>query len=246
MTIEQFIADAHELTRILKQRFGRDKIYLAGHSWGSVLGMLTIDRYPDDYYAFVSIGQFVRGDENERVSWEYCLNEARKRGDKKAIKQLEGIGPPVDGIYKGDYKGNKLVLKGLITERKWLTKYEGWWYGKTGYGMVIKVLLTTKEYTWGESIRYAKCNMFSLRNMWDDLVKVNLAEDVPEIEIPVYFCVGSHDYNTPGKVSYPYYEKLQAPEKKFIWFERSAHSPCFEEPQRFNQVMQKVVAETYP
>lgn len=245
MTIGQFIADAHELTRILKERFGRDKIYLAGHSWGSVLGMLTVDRYPEDYYAFVSIGQFVRGDENERVSWEYCLHEARKRDDKKAVKQLEEVGPPVDGAYKGDYKGEKFVLRGLLVERNWLTKYEGWWYGETGTGKMVKAVIFSTEYTLGESFRYLKGNMFSLKAMWDDLVKVNLAENVPKVEVPVYFCVGRHDYNTPGSVSYPYYEMLAAPKKEFIWFERSAHSPCFEEPGRFNEVMEKVLGETH-
>lgn len=32
MTFEQYIDDAHELTGILKQRFGRDAIYLMGSS----------------------------------------------------------------------------------------------------------------------------------------------------------------------------------------------------------------------
>lgn len=247
MTIEQFIDDTHELTRILKKRFSTDKIYLVGHSWGSGLGMLTVDLYPEDYYAFVGIGQIVNLVENEQVSWQFCLDEARKRGDKKAIKQLEEVGPPVNGVYKGDFKGDKFVMRGLQTERKWLTKYEGWWYGKTGYGMIIKVLLSTKEYTLGECIRYIKGSMFSLKAMWPDLNEINLEEDVPEVKIPVYFCVGQHDYNTPGEVSYPYYEKLKAPSKEFIWFENSAHSPCFEEPEKFNQVMVgKVLKETYP
>ena len=246
MTIEQFIDDTHELTKILKQRFGRDKIYLAGHSWGSGLGMHTINLYPEDYYAFVGIGQIVNLKENERVSWQFCYDEAKKRGDKKAIKQLEKVGPPVDGVYEGDFiKNGKFVMKGLGTERKWLTKYEGWWYGETGYGMVVKTLLTTKEYTLGESIRYMKASKFSLTLMWPELVNVDLARDIPEVKIPVYFCVGRHDYNTPGEVSYPYYEMLAAPKKDFIWFERSAHSPCFEEPEEFNEVMQKVVTETY-
>ncbi|MBN2379933.1 alpha/beta hydrolase [candidate division WOR-3 bacterium] len=246
MTIEQYIDDTRELTQILKERFGRDKIYLAGHSWGSGLGMFTVDRYPEDYYAFVGIGQIVNLADNELTSWRYCYDEAISRDDKKAINQLEEIGPPEDGVYKGDFnKKGKFVMRGLGTERKWLTKYEGWWFGETGIGMIVKTLLTTKEYTLGESIRYLKASNFSLSVMWPELLKVDLEKDIPEVKIPVYFCVGRHDYNTPGELSYPYYEMLAAPEKDFFWFERSAHSPCFEEPLEFNQVMKKVVAETY-
>ena len=35
MTVEQFIADAHDLTLLLCERFQQPRIYLIGHSWGS-------------------------------------------------------------------------------------------------------------------------------------------------------------------------------------------------------------------
>ncbi|PKM70719.1 MAG: alpha/beta hydrolase, partial [Firmicutes bacterium HGW-Firmicutes-18] len=34
-----------------------------------------------------------------------------------------------------------------------------------------------------------------------------------------------------------YFEKLQAPIKGFYTFEQSAHSPMFEEPERFLEIM---------
>lgn len=42
MTFERFVQDAHELTRHLKRRFGKKKIYLLGHSWGSHLGLVAV------------------------------------------------------------------------------------------------------------------------------------------------------------------------------------------------------------
>lgn len=41
MKINQFISDACELTKMLSQRFNQKKIFLAGHSWGSVIGILS-------------------------------------------------------------------------------------------------------------------------------------------------------------------------------------------------------------
>ena len=63
MTVEQFIADTHELTQLLRQRFGQAKVYLVGHSWGSALGVLTAQRYPDLHHAYVGVGQVVRRDQ---------------------------------------------------------------------------------------------------------------------------------------------------------------------------------------
>jgi pimeloyl-ACP methyl ester carboxylesterase len=42
-----------------------------------------------------------------------------------------------------------------------------------------------------------------------------------------------------------YFQTLEAPHKELIWFEHSAHSPIFEEPNRFHTVMvDKVLKQT--
>ena len=57
MTIEQILSDAHELVDYLKKSFGKEKIYLLGHSWGSMLGALLASRYPEDFVAYIGMGQ---------------------------------------------------------------------------------------------------------------------------------------------------------------------------------------------
>lgn len=39
MTISAFLYDTEELIEYLIKRFGRRKIFLVGHSWGSILGI---------------------------------------------------------------------------------------------------------------------------------------------------------------------------------------------------------------
>src|SRR5690606_8881641 len=76
MTLEQFINDAHELVTWLKTTYKKEKIYVLGHSWGSVLGVNLVQRYPEDFYAYVGVGQGVNMFDNERLSFKFTLDTA--------------------------------------------------------------------------------------------------------------------------------------------------------------------------
>ena len=123
MTVEQLIADTHELTGYLMQRFSKTKIFLAGHSWGSYLGTKVVDRHPEDYWAYVGIGQVADQVRSETLSFRAVLSEARARGNAKAVEALEAVGPPEDGNYRGG-------IAGLGTERRWVREFGGAAHGK--------------------------------------------------------------------------------------------------------------------
>ena len=94
MTVDRMVEDTHELIGYLKRRFRKNAVYLVGHSWGTILGTLLVQKYPEDAAVYIGMGQFVNGSENERLSYEFVLREAEKRGDKKALRDLARIGWP--------------------------------------------------------------------------------------------------------------------------------------------------------
>jgi pimeloyl-ACP methyl ester carboxylesterase len=69
MTLEQFLQDAHEHTRHLKARFGQERIYLLGHSWGTQLGIRLAARHPEDYWAWVGLAQLVNQERGSGPMW---------------------------------------------------------------------------------------------------------------------------------------------------------------------------------
>jgi len=75
----------------------------------------------------------------------------------------------------------------------------------------------------------------SVRLMWPQLLKVNLFEQASELEVPVCFLEGRHDYESPSRLAEQYYRALRAPSKKLIWFENSAHLLNAEETEKFNE-----------
>jgi pimeloyl-ACP methyl ester carboxylesterase len=53
----------------------------------------------------------------------------------------------------------------------------------------------------------------------------------------VFIVAGRFDHNTDAALAHDYFTRLDTPMKRFKWFEQSAHSRQFEEPQTFNTFM---------
>jgi proline iminopeptidase len=238
MHVSRFLDDTDQLVKWLQKRFSQPKIYLVGHSWGSVLGMLAIQRHPEDFLAYVGIGQVVDMQQNEALSYAYVLNTARQRNNAKAVRELEAIGPPVRGTYAGG-------MESLLKQRNWLTYFGGSLYGKSDANEVITQLFFAYEYSVGDLFNYGRGALFSLFRLWNELMDIHLVQQVPSVRVPVYFCVGRSDYQTPFVLVENYFQQLEAPHKELIWFEKSGHSPNYEEPNRFQSVMvNKVLKHT--
>ena len=79
--------------------------------------------------------------------------------------------------------------------------------------------------------------------LWDVIMKTNLFKAVPSQKIPVYILQGIYDHQTSYSVAKEYYDSLQAPLKRFYTFGNSAHSPIFEEPEKFRTILKEILIE---
>jgi pimeloyl-ACP methyl ester carboxylesterase len=236
MTLEQFVEDAGKVSEYLIDRFKRDKIYLLGHSWGTMLGAFTAKKFPEYFYAFIAVGQVADQSQSERISYDFVLSRATALKDKKAIRDLQKIGPP-------PYPDPEEAIDKMLTERKYVIRYGGAVKEGNFYPAAVEPILFCKEYTLIEKINYLKGMKFSRNYLWDVIMKKNLFQAVPSQQIPVYIIQGTSDYETSYKIAKEYYDSLQAPLKRFYPFENSAHSPIFEEPKKFNEILQEILSE---
>jgi pimeloyl-ACP methyl ester carboxylesterase len=78
-------------------------------------------------------------------------------------------------------------------------------------------------------------------SIWNEITTTDLSLEVTEFEIPVYIVAGRYDYTVNYDLQKSYFEKVNAPKKGFYTFENSAHSPLFEEPESFIEIMVKDV-----
>ncbi len=230
MTIEQFVEDTRELTTWLMKRFGKERIVLAGHSWGSAIGALTVAKYPELYHAYVGIGQVANMEEGEAASYQWTLEQAKKRGRRRAVRALEKIGPPP---YQGDWRAK------MIRERSYVGRFGGEVHGSSigATGLVLGGLLFSREYGLVDRICYFRGILGSIALLWPQLLKVDLFKSVPELKVPVFFMAGRHDHEVPAEIAARYFAALRAPAKELVWFENSAHMVNSEERDAFNKFL---------
>jgi proline iminopeptidase len=94
LTPEGAVSDTIEVTNYLRDRFGKEKIYLVGQSWGTILGVLAVQQRPELYRALVGAGQMVSPLETDRIFYRDTLEWAREKGDAGLVDTLTEIGPP--------------------------------------------------------------------------------------------------------------------------------------------------------
>jgi len=234
LTIDLCVEDAHEVILFLKKKFNAEKIFIVGHSWGSVLGTLVAQKYPEDIAAYVGVGQYVCGEENERISYQFVLNEARNRNDKKAIKKLNKIGQPQNGKYR---KKN-----GIVVERNLLHKYGGAVFNV--YESIVKYFLhqlriMTSQYSFADLLKYFKAESYNIKYL--DISGIDFLKNVKELNVPVYLLEGHHDFNCPYELAEKWFNQLKSPHKRLVWFENSAHFPQYEENKLWGKTLAKLL-----
>jgi pimeloyl-ACP methyl ester carboxylesterase len=181
--------------------------------------------HPGKVAAYVGIAQISDMRRGARLSYEFALSEAARRGDEGAIAELRAIGPSLDSVDE------RLALG------KWVERFGGVFHDGLSTVRLIWAALGTDEANLVDLVKFGQGNRFSLTQLEGETARLNLVERYRSFGVPIVFLLGRHDWHVPSVLAVQYFEKIEAPCKRLVWFERSAHNSSFEEPGKFNQVM---------
>ncbi len=230
LTLEQLIADAVGVADILRERFGQEKIYLLGHSWGSFLGIQVAAAAPDRFHAYIGMGQVSHQIRSEVAAHRHLVDAYRARGDLRMVRRLEEA--PVS-LSEGTsdawlrLRDGAMHRLGVGTTREMRSVITG----------VALPLWRCRAYTLREKVGIWRGMARSRHHLWDEFLRTDLALRVDRLEVPVYFLIGRHDYTANHELAREFFDGLSAPAKGFYTFQDSAHSPLFEEPERGRQIL---------
>jgi pimeloyl-ACP methyl ester carboxylesterase len=235
INVEQMTSDAEEVVRYLQKRYDKKKIFLLGHSWGSVLGVALAQRHPEWFYAYLGVGQMVNGQKNEEIGYRFALGQAKANHNSEAERELLALAP-----YPGD--PGKLTFEQIGMQRKWLNYYGGLTYGRTDFKYDSDAGELSPDYTEKDLDAVDDGGLYSVTHLLNSLEKLNY-DSVTDFKCPIFLFEGRHDFDVSSALAAEWFNRLNAPSKKLVWFDNSAHMVMQEEPGRF---LYHLITDLYP
>ncbi|NTW99763.1 MAG: alpha/beta hydrolase [Geobacteraceae bacterium] len=188
ITLDLLISDTLAVTNYLRDRFGREKIYLMGHSGGTFFGIQVAAQNPELYYAYIGEAQSVYQLESEKLAYDYMLQEYLASGNTQMVQKLEAAPVSMEtGTPEGYLAVRDLAMHslGIGTTRDMKSIVTG----------IFLPSLTFREYSFVDKVNLWRGK---IRNgvsvIWDTSLYTDLRQQVTEFDIPIFFLEGIHDY----------------------------------------------------
>ena len=240
LTVNQFIEDTEEVIQYLRNYFKKEKLFILGHSWGSVLGMHMVKRHPDWLHAYIGVGQMVGGLDNDRANYARLMHHAKNNNEHELVSKLEQITPFLEAEYpdrEKSYTENCLFVRNELSRlagealmhHTYLEDVEA----MVSLDRTISPHLTLTDIS--NSIVGDEIAVFRPPYaLTTDFLDVDLPNDIGNIfEVPIFFFSGAHDWHTPVSLSDKWFDQINSTYKELIHFEESCHFVVNEEPGRF-------------
>jgi len=243
ITPAQAVADTIELTEYLCERFDEDKIYLLGESYGTILGVLTVQQRPDLYHAFIGSGQMVNVAETDRRIYQGLVAHAEQTGDVQLAAAMRKYQEPP---YADIPYANGFVMAHYDRLYQPYTPPQSYIDRGSKSGLDQFGLLGT-EYTLVEKVNVLRglIDMFTV--MYPQLQGLDFRRDAARLDVPVYMLDGQAELAARRDLALEWFALLDAPQKRMFSYENAAHAVAFEEYEAFHQVLlDTILPETYP
>jgi pimeloyl-ACP methyl ester carboxylesterase len=242
LTLDRAVEDTIEVTNYLRERFDEPKIYVLGESWGTILGVLAVQRQPELYYAYIGSGQMVNVAETDRRIYHDMLKVAQETGDAELEAQLIAFGEPpfADVPY-----GNGFMLTHYDLLYKPFTPPQAYIERGSSSG-IDQFGIMGSEYNLIEKANVLRGLLDTFTVMYPQIQGVDFRTDATRLEVPVYVLDGQAELAARRDLALEWFEGLDAPGKRLYSFENAAHAVAFEQFEAFHAILvETIVPETY-
>ena len=241
LTLDQAVSDTAELSEYLRERFDEEKIYLLGESYGSFLGVLTVQAHPELYYGFIGSGQMVDPLETTKRLHQDVLAYAEETGNEDLAQQMRAFGEPpygstfANGFVMGYYDA---LATPYTPPRAYVEKGQASGIGPWG--------ILASEYRFMERLGVLRGLMDLFDVMWPQMLDTDFREDVTRLEVPIYVLDAEHELAARRDLALAWFELLEAPQKQIYTFENAGHSVAFEQAEKLARILNEtILPETY-
>ncbi len=239
--VDTLINDLDSIVEYAKNRFGKDKVIIAGHSWGTVLGSIYIQKYPEKVDCYIGVSQITNLYRNKiNVAYEALKNDSIKgTEDEKTLtevaKRMEKVSTYRDMSVDDLLQLVNLNAKYIKCDGE-MSGFGQMWTGITSPDMNL------------DDIKWFMTQM-DINKFFDDNKELmeyaffgfDISKLSESYEVPVYYIAGDSDYGVCQNDVRHYYDKITAPDKAFYMLENTGHSPFMDNPQLYCKTIKDIL-----
>ena len=231
--VEQMIEDLRQTVEYLKRKYDVNQVVILGYSWGSVLGTIFVQKYPELVRYYISLGQVVDMVENEKVGYEIVEKRIIEKGNKRDLRKLRKV---------GEYP-NLVDMNAFLRQCGVVRKLQGKYKLAMSINKdIIKKYKNSPVFQWKDAwamLEGLKAN----KELFKFLFQNNFYETSKEYKVPVYYLLGDRDFQTPYMLAEKYFDTIVALKKKKFFIHDAGHSANLDQPEQCRKVYQEIVQD---
>ena len=233
ISLEVLLEDLKQTIQYIKGKYQTDRVFLVGHSWGSVLGTQYIIRCPHDTEGFIAFGMVVDMATSCKIWYKHLKQTILKSGKKGDIKKINAVDvgfPNYPNISHDDYAE--------VTASLFKLEYR-YGYRATDY---VKIYRKSPLMTLRDGFQILNAKKFQ-KNLLKELCDYNI-RNIKEYQVPIYYILGRHDEWTSSTVASEYFETIAAPKKRLYWIENGGHMLDTDNPSAFFSAVKEIISQS--
>lgn len=237
-SFRQALLDVDELVDYLRRRFGKDKIILMGHSYGTLLGIHYIQGHPEKVSAYIGIGQTISLRAAQEENYRQILH---------TMKQENLDTSPLTAAYQAlekDLTIEHLTAFQQLTLRHFSAHKPASINQKSGR----QLILHSPDVSWAD-IRWLlgmlnrKAHFARNAQLMDTILHSDLFQEELAFSVPMYFLSGDYDKHCPTTLLRRYFDTITAPVKEMVILPGCGHSPHADQPRQLADQIRKLLAQ---
>lgn len=232
---EQAIKDVNELVKYLCKRFHKNKVIIMGHSYGTLLGVSYISKYPEQVETYIGIGQSVSIMDTQAINYKEAVGLLKH--DNKKIDKLTTTYQQLKANFNLEnlMKFQRLTIPCFTSNMKGLKKKNQ-----------IKLILSSPDLSftdvrWLLGMLNWKKHYHRNKKLLDYTLLANVYDAGIQFSVPMYFISGEYDKSCRVNLLEEYYDTITASTKKLVIMDKCGHSPQIDEPSLFADEVKRLL-----
>lgn len=243
LELEMFVEDIREVAEYVDKILPGRPIVIFGQSWGTIIGSIAAFRYPEIFTAYIGTGQVVDSTLDFDTGYAHAIECAEKEGDTELLNGLRADVSMGESKFLSKHYAAAKAKYGFAS-----TKYRN--MGNLAKTMLVSTV-TSPNMKLSEAVKtLPDCLGVSPQYMrfvkGDEFLGFRLEDFTTEYRIPYYNISGDNDWQTPYVLAKEYFDKVQAPFKKWYSLDNCGHMVQFDAPEQLTEYLRMIRFELFP